>query len=64
MKPLKMFSRFISRSIEWHAAADCTWWATTVIRELSRLSHEGICPLVTTKMCRTQGACLSTERSE
>lgn len=42
----------------------CTWCVTTVTRGLSRFSQEGICPLVTMKMCRTQGACLSTERSE
>ena len=41
-----------------------TLCVTTVTLGLSRLSQEGICPLVTMKMCRTQGACLSTERSE
>lgn len=37
---------------------------TTVTRGLSRFSQEGICPFVTMKMCLTQGACLSTDRSE
>lgn len=35
-----------------------------VIRGLSRLSQEGICPLVTMKICRIQGACLSIDRNE
>lgn len=35
-----------------------------VIRGLSRLSQEGICPLVTMKICRTQGACLSIDLKE
>lgn len=41
-----------------------TWWVTMVIRGLSRLSQEGICPLVTMKICRTQGACLSIDLKE
>ena len=51
-------------SVEEVEVLKSTWCVTTVTLGLSRLSQEGICPLVTMKMCRTQGACLSTERSE
>lgn len=40
------------------------WWVMTVTLGLSRFSQDGICPFVTMKMCLTQGACLSTDRSE
>lgn len=41
-----------------------TWCVTIVTRGLSRFSQDGICPLVTMKIFRTQGACLSIDRSE
>lgn len=41
-----------------------TWCVTIVTRGLSRFSQDGICPLVTMKMFRTHGACLSIDRSE
>lgn len=36
---------------------------TIVTRGLSRFSQDGICPLVTMKMFRTHGACLSIDRA-
>lgn len=41
-----------------------TWWVTMVTRGLSRFSQDGICPLVTMKIFRTHGACLSMDLSE
>lgn len=41
-----------------------TWCVTMVTRGLSRFSQDGICPLVTMKIFRTHGACLSMDRSE
>lgn len=47
----------------WHGKS-WTWCVTIVTRGLSRFSQDGICPLVTMKIFRTHGACLSMDRSE
>jgi len=52
------------KTIKFDREGGLTSCVTRVTLGASRFSQDGICPLVTMKMCLTHGACCSTDRRE
>lgn len=54
----------VRKTIKFDREGGLTSCVTRVTLGASRFSQDGICPLVTMKMCLTHGACCSTDRRE